>query len=197
MIFVLPTAALVAWLVRVHDRPAAFVAKPLASAGFVLIALSEGAVDSAYGRIILAGLVLGALGDVALMFDRWFLAGLVLFAAGHVAYIFAFLTNGSVTLASVAIGAALGLGSALWLLPRVDSVMRVPVAVYIVVISVMVSVGIGPDQPTFVRIGAPLFALSDLLVARERFIVSDARNRTWGLPMYYAAQVLIALSIAT
>ena len=181
MILVLPTAALVAWLVRVHDRPAAFVAKPLASAGFVLIALSEGAVDSAY---------------VALMFDRWFLAGLVLFAAGHVAYIFAFLTNGSVTLPSVAIGAALGLGSAIWLLPRVEPAMRVPVAVYIVVISVMVSVGIGPDQPTFVRIGAPLFALSDLLVARERFIASDARNRTWGLPMYYAAQILIALSIA-
>ncbi len=197
MIFVLPTAVLVAWLVRVHDRPAAFVAKPLASTGFVLIALSEGAVGSAYGRIVLAGLVLGALGDVALMFDRWFLAGLVLFASGHVAYIFAFLTNGPITLSTAAVGAALGLGSAVWLIPRVDSGMRVPVAVYIVVISVMVAVGIGAEQPTFVRIGAPLFALSDLLVARERFIVSEARNRVWGLPMYYSAQVLIALSVAT
>ena len=168
--------------------------KPLASAGFVLVALSEGAVDSAYGRIVLAGLVLGALGDVALMFERWFLAGLVLFAAGHVAYIFAFLATGPITLSSAAVGAALGLGSAVWLVPRVDSGMRVPVAVYIVVISIMVSVGLGAEQPTFVRIGAPLFALSDLLVARERFIVSDARNRMWGLPMYYTAQVLIALS---
>ena len=194
MIFVLPTAALVAWLVQVHDRPAALVVKPLASAGFVLVALSEGAVDSAYGRIVLAGLVLGALGDVALMFERWFLAGLVLFAAGHVAYIFAFLATGPITLSSAAVGAALGLGSAVWLVPRVDSGMRVPVAVYIVVISIMVSVGLGAEQPTFVRIGAPLFALSDLLVARERFIVSDARNRMWGLPMYYTAQVLIALS---
>jgi uncharacterized membrane protein YhhN len=197
VIFVLPTAVMVAWLVKVHDRPAAFVAKPLASAGFVLIALSEGAVGSAYGRIILAGLVLGALGDVALMFDRWFLAGLVLFAAGHVAYIFAFLTNGPITMSTAAVGGALGLGSAIWLLPRVESAMRVPVAVYIVVISVMVAVGIGPDQPAFVRIGAPLFAVSDLLVARERFIVSDARNRLWGLPMYYAAQVLIAITVAT
>lgn len=197
MIFVLPTAVLVAWLVRVHDRPAAFVAKPLASAGFVLIALSEGATDSGYGRIILAGLVLGALGDVALMFDRWFLAGLALFAAGHVAYVFAFLANGSFTFLSVGAGVVLGLASAFWLLPRVDTAMRVPVAVYIVVISVMVAVGIGGAQPTSVRIGAPLFALSDLLVARERFIVSDARNRMWGLPMYYTAQVLIALSIAT
>lgn len=197
MIFVLPTAVLVAWLVKVHDRPAAFVAKPLASAGFVLIALSEGAVGTAYGRIVLAGLVLGALGDVALMFERWFLAGLVLFAAGHVAYVFAFLTNGSITLATAAVGGALGLGSAVWLLRRVESDMRVPVAVYIVVISVMVAVGIGADQPAFVRIGAPLFALSDLLVARERFIVSDARNRLWGLPMYYTAQVLIAITVAT
>ena len=171
--------------------------EPLASAGFVLIAVSEGAVGSTYGRIILAGLVLGALGDVALMFDRWFLAGLVLFAAGHVAYIFAFLINGPITLFSAAVGAALGFGSAIWLLPRVESAMQVPVAVYIVVISVMVAVGIGAVQPTFIRIGAPLFALSDLLVARERFIVSDARNRMWGLPMYYSAQVLIALSVAT
>ena len=197
MIFVLPTALVVAWLVRVHDRPAAFVAKPLASAGFVLIALSEGAVGSAYGRIILAGLVLGALGDVALMFDRWFLAGLALFAAGHVAYVLAFLVNGSVTLTTAAVGAALGLGSALWLLPRVDAAMKVPVAVYILIISVMVAVAIGQPQPTFVRIGAPLFAVSDLLVARERFVAPDPRNRVWGLPMYYTAQVLIALSIAT
>jgi uncharacterized membrane protein YhhN len=197
VIFVLPTAALVAWLVRVHDRPAAFLAKPLASAGFVLIALSEGATDSSYGRIILAGLVLGALGDVALMFDRWFLVGLVLFAAGHVAYIFAFLANGQITLASAAFGAALGVVTAIWLIPRLETAMRVPVAVYVVVISVMVAVGIGADQPAFVRIGAPLFALSDLLVARERFVAADARNRMWGLPMYYAAQVLIALSVAT
>jgi uncharacterized membrane protein YhhN len=197
VIFVLPTAALVAWLVRVHDRPAALIAKPLASAGFLLIALSEGATDSAYGRIILAGLVLGALGDVALMFDRWFLAGLVLFAAGHVAYVFAFLSNGPITLASAAVGAALGVGSAVWLVPRLETVMRIPVGVYIVVISVMVAVGIGPDQPMYVRIGAPLFALSDLLVARERFVASDARNRICGLPMYYTAQVLIALSVAT
>lgn len=197
MIFVLPTAAVVAWLVRVRDRPAAYVAKPLASTGFLLIALSEGAIDTAYGRIILAGLVLGALGDVALMFDRWFLAGLVTFAAGHVAYILAFLIDGSITLPSIAVGTALGLGSAIWLIPRVDSAMKVPVTVYIVVISVMVTAGIGPSQPTLVRIGAPLFALSDLLVARERFIASDARNRMWGLPMYYAAQVLIALSVAT
>ena len=195
MIFVLPTAVLVAWLVRVQDSPAALIAKPLASAGFLLVALSEGAVGSAYGRIILAGLVLGALGDVALMFDRWFIGGLVLFASGHVAYIFAFLTNGPITLATAAVGAVLGFGSALWLIPRIEAVLRVPVAVYIVVISVMVAAGVGADQPTFVRVGSVLFALSDLLVARERFTTPDPRNGLWGLPMYYSAQVLIALSV--
>lgn len=195
MIFVLPTAVMVALLVRLHDRPAAFIAKPLASAGFVLIALSEGAVGSAYGRIILAGLVLGALGDVALMFDRWFLAGLALFAGGHVAYILAFLAKGPVTPATAAVGAALGVASAIWLVPRLDGAMRAPVIVYVTVISVMVAVGIGPEQPVLVRVGAPLFALSDLLVARERFIASDPRNRLWGLPMYYTAQILIALSV--
>ncbi len=197
MIWVLPTAAMVAWLIRVRDTPAALMAKPLASVGFLLVALSEGAVDSAYGRIILAGLVFGALGDVALLFDRWFLGGLVLFAAGHVAYVFAFLSKGPITLVTGAIGAALGVVSAIWLLPRLDRMMRMPVAVYILVISVMVAAGIGSDQTVLVRAGAVLFVSSDLLVARERFVTTDPRNPLWGLPMYYTAQVMIALSVAT
>ena len=40
-----------------------------------------------------------------------------------------------------------------------------------------------------------LFAISDLAVARERFVAQTIRNKVWGLPFYYGAQVLIALSI--
>lgn len=197
MIWVLPTAAMVAWLVRAQGTSAALIAKPLASTGFILVALAEGAADSQYGQVVLAGLFLGALGDVALMFERWFLGGLVLFLAGHVAFIVAFVSRSPITIATAGAGAVLGLLSAGWLLPKIEPTMRMPVAVYIVVISVMVSAGIGDGQHPFTRIGAPLFALSDLLVARERFVKSDPRNPMWGLPTYYAAQVLIALSVAT
>jgi uncharacterized membrane protein YhhN len=194
VIFVIPTAVAVAWLVRVRGTAAEHIAKPLSSLGFLLVALSEGALDSTYGQIVLAGLLLGALGDVALMFERWFLGGLVLFAAGHIAYIVAFADRASPTIPSVAIASVTAIAAGAWLLPRID--MRMAVAFYIVVISVMLATGLAAGQSGYVRVGAAAFALSDLLVARERFLTSDPRNAMWGLPLYYTAQVLIALSVA-
>jgi uncharacterized membrane protein YhhN len=44
-------------------------------------------------------------------------------------------------------------------------------------------------------VGAVLFAASDLFVARERFVKSTAINTSVGLPLYYAAQLLIASSL--
>lgn len=194
MIFVIPTAVLVAWLVRVRGTAAEHTAKPLSSLGFLVVAISEGALDSTYGRIVLAGLLLGALGDVALMFERWFLGGLVLFAAGHIAYVVAFADRAAPTVPAYAIALVTAIAAGAWLLPRID--MRIAVGSYIVVISVMLATGLGAGQSGFVRVGAGMFAISDLLVARERFIESDPRNAMWGLPLYYSAQILIALSVS-
>jgi len=43
--------------------------------------------------------------------------------------------------------------------------------------------------------GAVLFAVSDLAVARERFVRAAFTNQLWGLPLYYAAQVVIASTV--
>ena len=43
--------------------------------------------------------------------------------------------------------------------------------------------------------GALLFYLSDLAVARDRFVVRRFASRAWGLPAYYLAQVLLALTL--
>lgn len=196
MIFIIPTAAAVAWLLRARDTTAAFVAKPLASTGFLAVAVSSGALESNYGRVVLGGLALGALGDVALMFDRLFLMGLIAFAAGHLAYVAAFIGVAGPTPVSSAVALAVAAGSAIWLLPRLDREWRAPVALYIVVISAMLAAALAPEQALLVSIGASLFAVSDLLVARERFIRSDRTNALWGLPLYYAGQILIALSVA-
>jgi hypothetical protein len=48
---------------------------------------------------------------------------------------------------------------------------------------------------TWIPIGAVGFYLSDLSVARDRFVVSEFVNRLWGLPLYYAAQVAMAWSV--
>lgn len=195
MIFVIPTAVAVAWLVGVRGTPAALIAKPIASAGFVSVALASGALDSGYGRVVLVGLVLGAAGDALLMFERWFLLGLVSFAAGHVAFIVAFLDVAAPTAVSSAISAAVAIGSGAWLLPHLDRPWRAPVSMYIVVISVMLAAALPAGQRSLVTAGAALFAASDLLVARERFVDPDPRNALWGLPLYYTGQVLIALSV--
>lgn len=196
MIFVIPTAVAVAWLIRVRATPVALVAKPIASAGFLCVGLAAGALDTGYGRIVLVGLVLGAIGDVLLMFERWFLFGLISFATGHIAFIVAFVGVAAPTAVSSAIAAALAAASATWLLPLLDRPWRAPVSIYIVVISAMLAAALPAGQRDLATAGAALFVASDLLVARERFVHSDPRNALWGLPLYYAGQVLIALSVA-
>jgi uncharacterized membrane protein YhhN len=41
-----------------------------------------------------------------------------------------------------------------------------------------------------------LFFISDLAVARDRFVAPSFANRSWGLPSYYAGQLLLAWAIS-
>jgi len=43
--------------------------------------------------------------------------------------------------------------------------------------------------------GVLLFALSDVFVARDRFVKAEAINAKLGLPIYFAAQLLLASSV--
>ena len=45
-------------------------------------------------------------------------------------------------------------------------------------------------------LGAALYFASDIAVARDRFVGASFANKAWGLPAYYAAQLLIAWSTA-
>jgi uncharacterized membrane protein YhhN len=74
--------------------------------------------------------------------------------------------------------------------------MRVPVVFYVVVLCTMVVAALSlPGRVgggwTF-AIGASLFAVSDLAVARERFVADTFTNKAWGLPTYYAGQLCVA-----
>jgi uncharacterized membrane protein YhhN len=85
-----------------------------------------------------------------------------------------------------------------WLLPHVSAGMKPPVLAYIAVISVMVALGAGAFGATHLPtlLTAPVaFYLSDLAVARDRFVQRSFVNRLWGLPLYYAAQVMFAVSV--
>jgi uncharacterized membrane protein YhhN len=52
-------------------------------------------------------------------------------------------------------------------------------------------------RPLALWVGALLFYVSDLAVARNRFVAPGFANRAWGLPAYYAGQMLLASTLMT
>ena len=201
------TLAVAALLVaeRRGSQRGKWLAKPVASAAFVAAALASGALESAYGRLVLLGLGLCLVGDVLLIPLRRpavFRAGVFAFLAGHVAYTVAFLTQPLDR--GWLVAGVTGLGLALfvvwgWLQPRLEPSMRGAVAAYLLVIGAMASFALaftGAGGPATVAIGALAFTASDVAVARDRFVQEGFLNRAWGLPLYYAAQLLIASSPA-
>ncbi len=184
------------------------VVKTSASASFLIYGVTSGAPwAGAAGVAVMVGLVLGAVGDIALLSRARpaFLLGLVSFLAGHVAYVVAFLVLG-VSLVGVGLWAAILTIVAWrvwkWLGPHAGS-MKGPVIAYIVTITVMVvcaaaSVTEAPGPARAVlAVAAGLFFASDLAVARDRFVEKSSANRIVGLPLYYVAQLLFAGWIAS
>ena len=186
-----------------QDKPALRAAgKPFASLGFLVAAIGFGAFESQYGKIVFAGLVLGALGDVFLLGRgrQFFIAGLVSFLLGHVAYVVAFALLGPSIVASAAtavVMAVLMFFVGRWVFPHAPE-MRIPIGIYMLVIALMCVAAVGAwstGAPWMIPVGALLFTASDIAVVRDRFVSKGFINRAWGLPLYYAAQLLIAWSI--
>lgn len=176
--------------------PAAFVLKPMASLGFVALALAREWPESSHRMLIVLGLSLSVFGDVFLLSRAraWFMAGIGAFLLAHVAYALAFLEHvASIRSALLASGFLAVAGAwvlrSLW--PRLSGAMRVAVPAYVLVISVMLALGLATRMP-WLSAPAIAFYLSDLFVARERLLKSAFVNRLIGLPLYYAAQVLFA-----
>lgn len=177
--------------------------KPVASAGFIALAVQCGAPGTTYGALILAGLGLSWFGDVALISRKTlhFRLGLVAFLLGHLAYVAAFISIGPDAIWTGVAGIPLCLAAVvvfLWLRPNLGK-MKGPVLAYVVVITLMVTFAAGTlnDPGGAVRVlGAVAFYLSDLGVARDRFVTQGLVNRLVGLPLYYGGQLLLAWSVA-
>jgi len=190
-----------------ENRALKWIAKPAASALFVLLALYCGALATLFGKAVLAGLVCCAMGDVLLIARRkiTFLAGMGAFALGHLAYIAAFISTDLVWSAHAALSGAVMMLSAAavlhWFWPRLSE-FRLPVAAYTLIIAVMATAslalgelpaGAGPEWR--LAAGAIMFAVSDVAVARDQFVEHRLVNKLWGLPLYYGAQLLFASSL--
>ncbi len=209
LIAVFTLGALLYYGERVDNRRVKWMLKPATSALFLLTALAAGP-DTRYDRVLFVGLVLCLFGDVFLISSekKWFLAGLAAFLTGHVAYIVAFNGLAPVTSLNILPLAAIVLVSVslfLYFRPHLGD-MLISVIAYITVITIMLCGawavfqanpdGTDPNFRYFVAIGAAAFYLSDISVARDRFLKNVGfTNRLVGLPLYYLGQFLLALSI--
>jgi uncharacterized membrane protein YhhN len=183
------------------SRIAKVSAKMSAATAFLAMALACGALESTYGQILLGGLVLCWIGDACLLSpgqSTGFLAGIGAFLLGHVVYAIAFYQMGLDPMGLLIGGLVIG-GLAIitlrWLRPQIPDDFQIAVMSYIAVISVMMIASIGAvaaGAPVILAIGAIVFGISDLFVARERFVSSGFVNAAVGLPAYFGSQLLLA-----
>ncbi len=171
-----------------------------------LLSLLEPARNLTYSLGVIVGLVLSLGGDIALMLEdrrNAFALGLGLFLLAHIAYATVFTLLGQISLwDSLSIAVLLATGVVFYKLIRANlGTMRVPVIVYMLVISATVSRATGtlwsPNvshrQALMIVVGAFLFYLSDAMLAANRFWRPWRYWRT-NLAPYYVGQFLIALS---
>ena len=175
--------------------------KPLASGLFLAAGVASLSPAGAPGWL-LVGLAASFVGDLLLLARTTapFLAGIAAFAAAHLADGVAFVARG-VSPAGVAAAAlplaAVAVAVMVVLSPHLRGPLRVAVPAYVVLISGMVALAAGtasaaPGGATLLA-GALLFYLSDLCVARERFVRRHFANKAFGLPLYYAAQATLII----
>jgi len=206
----LPCLGLLLYALYHERRGLRYVAKPLCSAAFVVTALlsASPALEHAW---VYAALGLSFLGDVLLLGeDRRALAGgLVAFLAAHACYLVWILPTvdwGALPLWSALLvlpflGAGAWIVRAAW--PKLGA-LKVPGLVYFGALTVLSWAALAAwlaQDPSSLQaglrgVGLTLFFVSDLAVARHRLVAPGFVNKTWGLPTYYAAQHLLALSLA-
>lgn len=195
--------ALVAFQLLHHDIPAA-TAKLIASSAFIAVAIRSGALRSTYGRIILLGLVFSWFGDMFLIGQSqvFFLLGLGAFLLAHIAYIAGFVVMGIsgrwVAVTTLPVVAA-AVAVSIWLTPHIPPEVVIPVRLYTIVISLMLIGAIGTrgrGATILILAGGLMFFFSDLSVAALRIVQSSFPTYVWGLPLYYAGQLCLAVSVS-
>lgn len=186
-----------AWLV--------YVFKPL-TVGLLLLLVLLAPVGASprYRWGIVAGLVFSLTGDVFLMLPRdYFIQGLACFLVAHLCYLAAFTDRCRLfpRWEPVMVLAAVAGGELAFLWPGLAPGLRVPVAIYALVLSSMAAQAIGrglvlrTSAARAASWGAGLFVLSDALLAVARFRAPFPAATAAILVTYFAAQWGIARSV--
>jgi len=176
------------------------VVKPIPALALAALVAGPGGLR----RALAAGLLLSAAGDLLLELPGHFVAGLAAFLAAHLAYATGFLLETTRPAAGRLLPVAAWMGGTyafLW--PGLGS-MAVPVGAYVVAIGAMIwraAARVGARGPArkvewLGLAGALTFALSDTLIALDRFHAPLAGVRYPIMTLYWVGQGLIAASAA-
>ncbi len=196
-------------------QPLIYATKPLLMPVLAIwFALRTSGVRRFLRQTVIAGLLLSMLGDILLMFSGggygtlFFLLGLVAFLCAHLCYTGGFLTevnlrNGLLRKQPywVAPFVVFLIVFVRWLWPGIPEGMRLPVAAYASVISMMALSVVNMRNhldaavANTILAGALLFMLSDSLIAVQKFGHPFAGSRVVIMATYLAGQWLIARGV--
>ncbi|ASS76016.1 hypothetical protein CIG75_14285 [Tumebacillus algifaecis] len=188
---------------------ARYLWKPLTVVVIIALALFGVDFGDVSERWLLAGLVFSLAGDVFLVLpsDR-FLAGLVSFLIAHLCYIAAFTAQetahpavAALSESPIGVTIVLAMIGLLYLAILRRGVitsggqgMFIAVACYTLVILIMVWRAVMTGD-VWVLAGSVLFMISDCILAWNRFLKSSLLAELAVMVTYYAAQLLLALSV--
>ena len=194
------------WAVATGRRRVEYVAKPLTMALLVGVAATAGDPGGDVRAWLLAGAILGLVGDIALMGDGEieFMIGLGAFAVGHLAYAVAALLIGFdpvwALIGAVFMAALLSFRFATRTVPgarRIGGpVLAGAVVFYACVITAMVVTAWGSGA-ALAGVGAMLFAASDWVLGYQRFVAPLPVGRLGVIVPYHLGQALLIVGLAT
>jgi len=204
-------AVLTALAIWKENQGLQFVAKPAVMVAlFIYLWTSTGlhGVTLWFG----VGILLSLTGDVLLLWiDRFFLYGLVAFLLAHVAYLIGFnMPTSPISLWGFLMAVIIGLGGGRVMrrilsamMEKGQTRMRIPVAVYSAVISLMLLSAMlkltdpawGTGASLLVALGAFLFFLSDIVLAWNKFVTPIQNGRMLNIGLYHIGQICLVAGV--
>ena len=175
-------------------------AKPLLMVSLLLYFISATKQYPGWRNYVIAALVFSWAGDVFLISNDWFIAGLVSFLIAHIFYIIAYQKTGAASgqLRPLDITMFMLYGGVLvWIIYPGLGELLAPVLIYA---AVLLAMGIWAHKRRgatsarsfkLVAAGAILFALSDGLIAVNKFAFDIPAERILIMSIYMTAQYLI------
>lgn len=198
-------AAVADWFAVARQRRRVEVwVKPATTLLLAATAVAAGALEEPAGGWLVAAVLLGVVGDVALLDEedgRRFVGGVAAFLLGHLAYVVCFLE--------------LGVGESWWLVGGAAVVvvafvvgrdvlpgalqaegpgLTAAVAVYMAVIGAMTVTGWATAQP-LVAVGTATFVASDLTLAMAKFVRPWRGSHLTVMVTYHLGQALIVAGV--